>query len=63
MGRFGELSYEFEFPDLTTYQRERKEWMTEPGIGELMRRIAAIPTVGDDPGYSELWEEAELFPD
>ncbi len=28
-----------------------------------MRRVAAIPTVGDDPGYSELWEEAELVPD
>jgi hypothetical protein len=63
VGRFNELSFEFEFPDLTTYERERKEWMAEPGIGDLMRRIDAIPTVGQDPGYSELWEEAELVPD
>jgi hypothetical protein len=42
-------------------ERENKEWMEEPGIGKLMRRINDIAT--EDPGYSELWEEAVPVPD
>lgn len=63
IGRFNELCLEFEYPDLATYERERKEWMTEPGIGNLIRRVDAIPTAGGDPGYSELWEEARPTPE
>ena len=44
-----------------TLERENKEWMAEPGIGELMRRIDAIAL--EDPGHSELWEEATPVPD
>ena len=55
------MCLEIEFPDLATMERENKEWMEEPGIGKLMRRIDAIAT--EDPGYSELWEEATPVPD
>jgi hypothetical protein len=61
VGRFGEVCLEIEFPDLATMERENKEWMEEPGIGKLMRRINDIAT--EDPGYSELWEEAVPVPD
>jgi hypothetical protein len=61
VGRFNELCLEFEYPDLATLERENKEWMEEPGIGQLMRRIDAIPLEG--PGHSELWEEATPAPD
>ncbi len=61
VGRFGEMSLEMDYPDLATMEREYKEWMTEPGIGKLMRRIDAIAT--EDPGYSELWQEATPVPD
>jgi hypothetical protein len=61
VGRFNELCLEFEYPDLATLERENKEWIEEPGIGKLMRRIDAIPL--EDPGHSELWEEATPVPD
>lgn len=61
VGRFGEICIETEYPDLATLERENKEWMAEPGIGELMRRIDAIAL--EDPGHSELWEEATPVPD
>ena len=61
VGRFGEICLEIEYPDLATFERENKEWMAEPGIGELMRRIDEIAL--EDPGYSELWEEATPVPD
>ncbi len=61
VGRFGEMCFEIEYPDLATMEREFKERMEEPGIGKLMRRIDAIATEG--PGYSELWEEATPVPD
>jgi hypothetical protein len=61
VGRFGEVCLEIDYPDLATMERENKEWMEEPGIGKLMRRIDAIAT--EDQGYSELWEEAVPVPD
>ncbi len=61
VGPFNEMCLEIEYADLATFERENKEWMNEPGIGELMRRIDAIPT--EDLGYSELWEEATPVPD
>jgi hypothetical protein len=60
VGRFNELCLEFDFPDLATFQRETDEWNAEPGIGDIMRRIDAVRT--EDPGYSELWEEATPVP-
>lgn len=60
VGRFNELCFEFDYPDLATYERERQEWLAEPGIGALMRRIDGLRT--EDPGYSELWEEATPVP-
>ena len=60
VGRFNELCLEFDFPDLATFQRENEEWLAEPGIGVLMQRIDAVRT--EDPGYSELWEEATPVP-
>jgi hypothetical protein len=61
VGRFGEVCLETEYPDLATMERVAKEWMEDPGIGKLARRIDAIAT--EDPGYSELWEEALRIPD
>lgn len=63
VGRFNDLCLEFDYPDLATFERERNEWIAHPGIGEIMRRIDAIETVSQDPGYSELWEEAIPVPD
>ena len=60
-GRFNELCLEIEYPDLATMEREDKELREEPGIGALLRRFDAIAT--EDPGYSELWEEATPVPD
>ena len=60
-GRFRELCLEIEYPDLATMEREDKELREEPGIGALLRRFDAIAT--EDPGYSELWEEATPVPD
>lgn len=60
IGPFNELCLEFDFPDLATFQRENEEWLAEPGIGELMRRIDGLHT--ENPGYSELWEEATPVP-
>lgn len=60
-GRFNELCLEIDYPDLATFERERKEWESEPGIGKLMRRIDAVELV--DEGYNEIWEEATPVPD
>jgi hypothetical protein len=60
VGRFNELCFESDYADLATYEREQKEWRAEPGIGALMRRIDSLST--EDPGYSELWEEANPVP-
>jgi len=61
VGRFGEVCLETEYPDLATMERVGKDWMEQPGIGKLNQRIDAIAT--EDPGYSELWEEATPLPD
>jgi hypothetical protein len=61
VGRYNELCLEFDYPDLATMEREDKEWLAEPGIGKLIRRLD--PIAKEDPGYSELWEEATPIPD
>jgi hypothetical protein len=60
IGKFNELCLEFEYPDLATFEREMREWMQEPGIGKLMRRMDGLRT--EDSGYSEMWEEAVSVP-
>lgn len=56
VGRFNEMSFEFEYPDLTTFERESNAWIADPTAKDLGRRVDALQT--QDPGYSELWEEA-----
>jgi hypothetical protein len=60
VGPFNELCVETEYQDLATFERENKEWLAEPGIGALIRRIDELAT--ENPGYSELWEEATPVP-
>lgn len=57
IGTFNELSLEFEYPDLATFQRETDEFIRDPATRDLNRRIDALRTEGT--GYSELWEEAQ----
>lgn len=56
-GTFNEMCLEIDFPDLATFEREMKEWFSDPDAGALMRRLDAVPT--HDTGYDELWMEAE----
>lgn len=60
VGRINELCVEYEYEDLATMEREQHEAMAEPGAGALFRRADAIRT--EDPGYSELWEDATPLP-
>ncbi|MDH4112282.1 MAG: hypothetical protein OEV60_06295 [Actinomycetota bacterium] len=56
-GTFNELCFEFDYPDLATYERELREWMADPETGALMQRLDSIEREGN--GYDELWMEAE----
>ena len=56
VGDGSEIIFEFDFPDLATFQRENEETIGDGDTVELFRKFDAIER--ERPGYSELLESA-----